>query len=106
MPGLDPTPLAVRGSPTRDGVGDEARTLEELLSELLERNRQLEHALESRVIIEQAKGVLVERSGLDVERAFAIRRRSARNTRMPIHMLAARVVASRETPPEISAAAS
>ena len=42
-------------------------------------NEQLNHALNSRVLIEQAKGVLGERAGLDMEHAFARLRSYARN---------------------------
>jgi GAF domain-containing protein len=39
---------------------------------------QLQHALNSRVVIEQAKGVLAERSEVDLEMAFEMLRRHAR----------------------------
>ncbi|HZQ26743.1 MAG TPA: GAF and ANTAR domain-containing protein [Acidimicrobiales bacterium] len=42
-------------------------------------NEQLSHALNSRVVIEQAKGMLAEREGLNMEQAFARLRTHARN---------------------------
>lgn len=42
-------------------------------------NEQLNHALNSRVVLEQAKGVLAERAGLNMEQAFSRLRSYARN---------------------------
>ena len=42
-------------------------------------NEQLTNALNSRVVIEQAKGMVAERLGLDMERSFAALRNHARN---------------------------
>jgi AmiR/NasT family two-component response regulator len=61
--------------------------------------------LESRIVIEQAKGVLVERLALGPDEAFEILRRAARSQRRRIHDLAADVVTSRDTPAMIDAAA-
>jgi AmiR/NasT family two-component response regulator len=76
--------------------------LAELVVALADENANLQRALDTRVVIEQAKGVLAERFGLEVDEAFALLRRTARNHRMSIHALAGRVVATRETPPEIT----
>jgi AmiR/NasT family two-component response regulator len=66
-----------------------------------ERQAHLERALRSRIVIEQAKGVLRERFRLSIEEAFELLRRAARSSRASIHELSAEVVASDETPPAI-----
>jgi len=42
-------------------------------------NEQLNHALTSRIVIEQAKGIIAERAGLHMEQAFSTLRTHARN---------------------------
>jgi GAF domain-containing protein len=51
-------------------------------------NEQLQTALNSRVIIEQAKGKLAERLGIDVNQAFALLRDQARNRNQRLSDLA------------------
>ncbi|MFC7341997.1 ANTAR domain-containing protein [Saccharopolyspora griseoalba] len=55
-------------------------------------NEQLRGALDSRVAIEQAKGVLAERLDLDVEEAFAALRRYARSRSLRLNDVARSVV--------------
>lgn len=49
---------------------------------------QLQSALNSRVVIEQAKGVLSERAQIDVDEAFGILRRYARNNNLRLRDVA------------------
>jgi AmiR/NasT family two-component response regulator len=87
--------------PDAEGGDDANARLRAVAMTLLERNRQLQEALESRVVIEQAKGVLAERFHMAPDEAFQLLRRGARNHRVRVHDLAARVVATCETPEEI-----
>jgi GAF domain-containing protein len=57
---------------------------------------QLQGALESRVVIEQAKGVLVGRHGLTTRQAFERLRRQARDQRRPLTEVARAVVSAAE----------
>jgi ANTAR domain len=68
------------------------------LAEAEERVAQLEEALESRIVIEQAKGVLAERLAISVGEAFDILRYAARSHRTKLRDLAGRVVDERQTP--------
>ena len=63
-----------------------------------ERAEQLQHALSSRISVEQAKGILGERLGLDMDGAFALLRYAARGERMKLQELAQAVVDGDETP--------
>jgi two-component system, response regulator / RNA-binding antiterminator len=74
------------------------------LDQLRERVDQLETALHSRVAIEQAKGVLMERFGLSPDRAFELLRRAARNDRESVQRVAALVTASPVTPDSVARA--
>jgi GAF domain-containing protein len=55
-------------------------------------NEQLQTALNSRVVIEQAKGKLAERLGIDVNQAFTLLRDQARNRNQRLSDLARAVV--------------
>jgi hypothetical protein len=65
---------------------------------LVERTIQLQSALESRIVIEQAKGILAERHGTTPDEAFEMMRREARSRRMKIHDLAVGIVATAGRP--------
>ena len=54
--------------------------------------RQLKEALDSRVVIEQAKGMIAVQCGLPVADAFEKLRAEARRRRESIHVVAAEVV--------------
>jgi hypothetical protein len=78
------------------GFGDRSYTLlAALLSApndatgfLLERTLQLQTALDSRIVLEQAKGILAERDQVDTDEAFRRMRLEARSRRMKLHDLA------------------
>ena len=63
-----------------------------------ETNEQLRGALTSRIIIEQAKGVLAEARGISVDDAFQVLRKHAREHNARIHDVAAAVVNLRMRP--------
>lgn len=68
-----------------------------------ERRAQLQHALESRITIEQAKGIIAERYGLGIDEAFEAIRKASRTNRVKLHQLAAQIRPGQPTPPEVSA---
>jgi AmiR/NasT family two-component response regulator len=74
----------------------------ELNAQLIEKTAQLESALGSRVVIEQAKGVLAARHEIDVQTAFDVLRRGARSHQLKLRDLAQRVISEPATPREIA----
>jgi hypothetical protein len=62
---------------------------------------QLQSALDSRVVIEQAIGMLAERFNLPFTEAFELLRAGARNTQQQVRAIAEELRESRLTPPEI-----
>jgi GAF domain-containing protein len=66
----------------------QARTLEQA-SEL---SSQLQHALNSRVVIEQAKGFVAYRRGVSLPEAFELIRATARASRQPLSELAQQII--------------
>jgi GAF domain-containing protein len=95
----------------RDGLGPNEREIARALADiaatgLLQRRdvaaadlqvAQLEQALESRVVIEQAKGILLAQGKPDLDEAFLALRRCARNRHRRIEDVAREVVARAES---------
>jgi GAF domain-containing protein len=65
-------------------------------------NEQLNHALSSRIVIEQAKGMLAEREGLSMEQAFATLRSHARNNNLRLAEVARDVIEGRLAASELN----
>lgn len=55
-------------------------------------NRHLQHALESRILIEQAKGITAEARGIDIEDAFELIRKQARSRNASLRSVAEAIV--------------
>jgi hypothetical protein len=68
------------------------------LEELEDENQNLQTALTSRIVIEQAKGVLMERLDLSQQAAFELLRSSARRSRRKLHHVASEILKTRVTP--------
>ena len=61
-------------------------------------NDQLSHALNSRIVIEQAKGMVAERLDLDMEGSFSVLRSHARNHNLRLSDVAEAVIAGTLAP--------
>jgi GAF domain-containing protein len=59
---------------------------------------QLQTALNSRILIEQAKGVLLALMSVSVDEAFSLMRQYSRRNRIPLREVATQVIASSLTP--------
>jgi GAF domain-containing protein len=69
-------------------------------------NDQLNHALNSRIVIEQAKGMVAERRGLEMDEAFTALRSYARNHNLRLADVARGVIEGTVTVPKIESAPS
>lgn len=63
-----------------------------VLTESQRLTRQLQHALDSRVVIEQAKGIVAERYAMDTAAAFQRIRQHARSSNTNLHVVAREIV--------------
>jgi phosphoserine phosphatase RsbU/P len=70
----------------------EKTLLEQIAALEAERTSQLEHALAHRVVVEQAKGVLMGREGITADVAYQRMRAAARSSRRPVAEVAQIVV--------------
>ncbi len=89
---------------TEDDARSAVKRLLEVAGASFEERAHLQRALDTRVVIEQAKGMLAERLRLSIDDAFAVLRAGARSTGTKLHDLARRVLDEPETPAEVIAA--
>ncbi len=71
-------------------------------TEARQRESQLRYALNSRIIIEQAKGMVAENASIDMSSAFEQIRAQARNTNTKLADVAARIVSGELAPDTLS----
>jgi hypothetical protein len=101
--GASPEALAIRQSDGELGrLTEYADAQERKVQELQATVAQLQFALEARVTIERAIGMLAERFNLAVYDAFEVIRSAARTSRREVRSLAEELLEDRaKTPPEI-----
>lgn len=87
---LDDTDLAV--TQALADVATIALLQERIIGDRTLLTEQLQGALTTRILIEQAKGVLAERLGIHVTQSFALLREHARRASTPLRVVAERVV--------------
>jgi two-component system, response regulator / RNA-binding antiterminator len=92
--GADRQPASLWGAVAR-ALADNERAH----AQVVEENQQLRHALTSRVVIEQAKGVIIARRGCTPEEAFEELRGFARRNQRDIHDVASAVIAQARRSP-------
>jgi GAF domain-containing protein len=63
---------------------------------------QLQSALNSRILIEQAKGVLAERAGVDIGRSFAMMREHARRHHQQLRQVAVGIIEGTISPADLA----
>lgn len=66
--------------------------------DFIQQENGLRHAVETRNVIGQAQGLLMERYGLDARRAFEVLRRYSEDTNIKLRVVAEELVANRHLP--------
>jgi AmiR/NasT family two-component response regulator len=79
-------------------VDGELAELRARAADLEKQNEHLRVGLASRIVIEQAKGVLIERLDLPPDEIFELLRAAARRSRTNLHTIAAEILQTRVTP--------
>ncbi|MEO8095921.1 MAG: GAF and ANTAR domain-containing protein [Pseudolysinimonas sp.] len=104
----EPGPLSVADVDLAQALADIATIAviqDQAARDAAARETHLQHALDSRVVIEQAKGMLAERGNLDMSSAFDRLRRHARSHQRRLTDVAADLVAGRISPASVLATA-